>query len=107
MGGADPRGAYAIMKWWYLHASARVTDLSQTDMEKVRGAFHTLYQREDTHPPVMPLATHVDPEKVNDKIPSEAEVKAAVQRPCPHRAGRHTHLHVEHFKQWRREAYTR
>ena len=23
----------------------------------------------------------------------------------PHRSGRHTHLHAEHFKQWRREAY--
>ena len=36
-GGADPRGAYAIPKHWYRHASARVPNPSRTDMEKVRG----------------------------------------------------------------------
>ena len=38
------------------------------------GIFHTLYQREDPHTPGLPLATHVDPAKVNDEISLEAEV---------------------------------
>ena len=46
---------------------------------------------------------------MNDEIPSEAEAEAeveeAVLRLRPHRAVGHTHLNVEHFKQWRREAY--
>ena len=32
-------------------------------------------------------------------------MEAAVRRLRPHRAGRHTHLQVDHFKQWQREAY--
>ena len=60
---------------------------------------------EEPHPPGLHLATHVDPSKVNDEIPSEAEVEAAVCHLHLHRAGRHTHLHAEHFKNWCKEAY--
>ena len=56
-------------------------------------------------PPGIPLATRVEPSKMNDKVPSEAEVEAAVRRLCPHRVGGKTHLCAEHFKQWRRETY--
>ena len=59
---------------------------------KVQGGFQTLYEREEPHPPGVPLSTHVDPTKVNENIPSEAEVEAAVQCLRLHRAGRHTHL---------------
>ena len=71
-------------------------------MKKVRGDFQTLYQREDPHPPSLPLSTHIDPSKVNDKIPSYAEVEAKVQRLRLHRAGGHTHLCAEQFKQRQR-----
>ena len=93
------------MKRWYWHASARAPDPSWADMEKVRGAFKNLYQREETHPPGLPLATHVDLAKVNGEVPSEAEVESAVRRLRPQRVGRHTHIGAEHFKQWQREAY--
>ena len=54
----------------------------------------------------MPLATHVDQAKVNDKIPSETEVEveAAVHRLRLHRAGGNMHLRTEHFKQRQQEA---
>ena len=74
-------------------------------MEKIRGDLHTLSQREEPHPLSPPLETHVDLARVNNDIPSEAEVEAVVRRLRPYRAGIHTHLRVEHFKQWRREAY--
>ena len=106
-GGAYPCRAYAILKHWYQHASARSLNLSQTDMEKVRGDFQTLYQREKTPPPGPSLSTHNEPIKVNEDIPSEAEVEAAVRRLHPHRLGGYTHLRLEHFKKWRREAYLR
>ena len=67
--GADPRRAYAILKRWYWNVSARAPNPSQTDMENVRGYFQTLYQREEPHPPGLPLAKHVDPDKLNDNIP--------------------------------------
>ena len=50
--------------------STRAPNPSRTDMEKVRGDFQTLYQREETHTPGLPLLTHVDPAKLNDEIPS-------------------------------------
>ena len=77
-GGAHSHGAYALLECLYRHASVRAPKTSWTDMEKVRGDFQTLYQREETHPLVPPLATQVEMVKVNDEIPSEAEVEAVV-----------------------------
>ena len=74
-------------------------------MEKVRGDFQTLYQREKTPPPGPSLSTHNEPIKVNEDIPSEAEVEAAVRRLHPHRTGGHTHLRAEYSKKWQQEAY--
>ena len=93
-GGVDPGGAYNILKRWYCNASARSPNPYRTDMEKVRGDFQTLYQREKPRPHGLCLDTQVDPAKVNDKIPleAEAEVEAAVQFLRPHRVGTHTHL---------------
>ena len=105
--GLDPCREHTILKRWYWNASAQAPNPSWTDMEKVRGDFHTLYQREEPHPPGLHLAIHVDPAKAKDDIPLEAEVEAAVRRLRQHRAGGHTQLCVEHFKQWRKESYTR
>ena len=74
-------------------------------MEKVRRRFQYLFQREKPHPPGLSLAIHVEPANMNYEVPSEAEVEAAARRLFPHRAGGHTHLHAEQFKQWQREAY--
>ena len=71
------------------------------------GGFQNLYHREEPQPPGLPLATHVYPTQFNDKIPSEADLEAAVHRLHPHRAGVHTHFRMEHFQKWRREAYSR
>ena len=69
-------------------------------MEKVRGDLQTLYQREEPHTPVMPLATHMDPFQVNDVTPYEAEVETVVCCLRPLKPGGHTHLRAEHLKQW-------
>ena len=74
-------------------------------MEKVRGYFQTLYQREEPHPPDIPLETHMDPVQVNYLTPSKAELEEAFRCLRPIKSGRHTHLHVEYFKQWLKESY--
>ena len=66
MEGSEPYGAYAILKRWYWHASARAPNPSRTNMDKDSGKFQTIYQKEDPNPPGMPLSAHVDPAKVND-----------------------------------------
>ena len=93
---------YAVLKRWYRHASMRAPKPYRMDMEKVRGDFQTLSQREEPNPPIPPLEIHAEPARVNDEIPLEAEVEEEVRRLRPRRAGGHTHLHEEHFKQsWR------
>ena len=104
-GETDPRGVYNVLKCWYQHASAWAPNPFWIDMEKVRGDFQTLYQWRDPHTPGIPLATHVDPVKVNDATQLEAEVETAVCHLRPLKAGRHTHLRMEHFKQSLREAF--
>ena len=74
-------------------------------MEKVRGDFQTLYQRENPHLTGLTLSTHVNPVEVSNKVTLDTEVEAAVQGLRLHRVGGHIHLCAEHFKQWRREAY--
>ena len=76
-------------------------------MDKFRGGFHILYQREEPHNHGLSLAIHVDTVQLNDENPSKAEVEAAVSNLFPLNTDRHTHLHVEHFKQWLQEAYPR
>ena len=78
---------------------------SRTKMEKARGDFQTLYQREEPHTPDTTLATHVESVQVSDATPSHAEVEATVCRLHPFTVGGHTHLHAYHFKQWMLEAY--
>ena len=74
-------------------------------MEKVRGYFQTLYQREEPYPPGLPLDTHVKPAKVNNEIPSEAKLEVAVRCLRLHRVGSHTHFRADHSKKWQMEAY--
>ena len=47
----------------------------------------------------------MDPSKVNYSTPLDTEVEVAVHHLLPYRAGRHTHLCTEHFKQWQMEVY--
>ena len=97
-GGADIHRVYVILKLWYYHAYVREPNPTQTDMEKVQGDFQNLYQREKPHTSGLNLVTYFEPAKVNDKIPSEAEVESVVRHLHPHRKGVHTHLRTEHLK---------
>ena len=99
-GETDLSGSYAILERWYRHTSTQEPKISQTDIEKVRGDFQTLYQQEDPQPPGLPLATHVEQVKVNNATPLEAEVETAVRCLRPIKSGGHTQLHAEQFQQW-------
>ena len=72
--------------------SVQALNPSGTDMETFRGDFYTLYQREEPHPPDHTLATHVDPTKLNENIPSEVEVESGICCLSLHRVDRHTNL---------------
>ena len=53
------QGAYTILKRWYCHASARVTNTSRAGMAKFTGECAALYWREDMIPPGRPVTNHV------------------------------------------------
>ena len=75
-------------------------------MENVKGDFKILYQREEPHTHGITLETYMDSVQVNDAAPLEAELETAVCCLHPIKAGKHTHLCMDHFKQWLQEAYS-
>ena len=51
------------------------------------------------------MATYIVHININNYIPSETDVEAAVGCLPPHKSVGHIYLHVEHLKMWLREAY--
>ena len=79
LGNPDLGGGYTVLKRWYRHASVRAPKSSRKDMSKVMGDYAALYWKEDPTPPGKSVPTHVTPFRVNDNVPLEAEVEAAVR----------------------------
>ena len=75
------------------------------DLEKVYMDYAVLYCREDPPPTGIPFPNHVAPFKIDNRVPTEAEVETAVCRLRLNRAGVHMHLRSEQFNTWLREAY--
>ena len=93
----DLRGAYAVLKSWYCHASARALNPSEADMAKFIGDYYALYRRKETTPSGIPLPNHIKPFRVNDNVPSEEDVYSLVRHLRLRKAGRHNHLHMNRF----------
>ena len=68
-GNIELRGAYTVIKQWYLHASARATNPYQSNISKVTEKYVALYRRENPTPPWRPVPTHVTPFRVNGDVP--------------------------------------
>ena len=76
-------------------------------MDKFTKEYTTFYQQKNPDPYEQLMAIHISPFQISDKVPIEAEVEASVQCLIPHKASRHTHLCMEHFKTWLREGLSR
>ena len=96
-GSPELRGAYAVLKKWYRHTSTRAPNPSRADITKVTGYYAALHCQEELTTPRIPVPTHVTPFRVNGNLPSEEEVKAAVQLLRLHKAVGHNHPHTEIF----------
>ena len=70
---------------------------SRAEMAKVTGDYAALHCQEELTTPRIPVPNHVTPFRVNGNLPSEEEVKAAVQLIRLNKAVGHTHLHMEKF----------
>jgi hypothetical protein len=74
----NARDAYRILQCWYRHHGDRPFKLSRQDLQTVATEFATLYTKELSSPPVDPIPTMVAPYDIDDSIPTEEEIAAAV-----------------------------
>ena len=47
-------------------------------MDKATKGYANIYKHEDPVPPVLPMATHVDPFYISDEVPRELEVEVEI-----------------------------
>ena len=64
----DLQGAFIILKRWYRHASARQTNSSRADLEKVSGEHAALYRREYPFPLGRSVSSHVSPFQIDNGV---------------------------------------
>ena len=72
----DLRQAYKILQSWYHHSEDRPPRPSRTDLETITNKFRDHYT--EVEPPGEDIPVHVEPSPVNDEIPTEEEIIAAV-----------------------------
>ena len=101
----DLKGSYEVLKRWYRHATARQPKPSRQDLTKISNDYAALYTKELPSPPGVRIPSHVVPFPINDAVPDEGEIQTAVARLKTNRAGGHSHLRAEHFKDWHAQAY--
>ena len=65
----DLRGVYSVLKLWYCHAYARLSNLSLSNMAKVAKYYATLYHQEDLDPPGQLLSNHIYPFQIHYEVP--------------------------------------
>ena len=91
------------MKRWYHHALVRQPNPSQVELEKVYRYYTELHHWEETSPSGIPVATDINPFKIDNGVLTEVEVEKEVHHLRVNRAGTHTHLRGDNFKTCLRE----
>ena len=68
------------------------------DIDNFMGDYSKFYQREYPTPPGRTVPDHVTPFRINNDVPTEAEVEVSVLCLRLNKAGKQTHLRAENFK---------
>jgi hypothetical protein len=80
---------------WYKHTGDRPPCLTQLDLQRVTNEYKLLYQA--TLPPGDPLNTYITPCQINDELPNESEIAAAVRKLKNVKAPGHSGIRAEHI----------
>ena len=99
----DLQGAFDILKRWYRHATAHQPKPSREDLIRVTDSFRQLYTAQPPTAPPIPI--HVQPFPVEDGLPTDDEIGAAIKRLRNGRAPGPSKMKAETLKDWHREAF--
>ena len=98
LAGGNVQEAFRHLKGWYTEAAAKAPPPCYLQLERQTADREELYRRRD--PPGEPIPIHVEPFDVNDEVPPDGEIRAAVKRLSNGRAGGASSMRAEHMKEW-------
>ena len=86
------------MKGWYKAAAKRCPPPARATLERITAEQTELYRR--VPPPGENIPVTVDPTHIDDSVPTEDEVEAAVKKLRWNRSGGPSRIRAEHVKGW-------
>ena len=95
----DIIGAFNILRNWYKKFTGKAMKPSTDEIEKTRIIFKDLF-KSDEREDVLPFDVEYEGGEVNDAVPDEAEVKAALFRMRSRKSPGLTKISVDHMKTW-------
>ena len=90
----NARGAWRQMKGWYRAAAKRGPPPARATLERITAEQTELYRR--VPPPGENIPVNVDPTNIDDLVPTEDEIEAAVKKLRRNRAGGTSRIRAEH-----------
>ena len=94
----DARGAWRRMKGWYKAAVTRGPPPARATLERITAEQTELYRRVPSPGENIPI--NVEPTNIDDSVPTEDEVEAAVKKLRRNRAGGPSRIRAENIKGW-------
>ena len=94
----NAREAWRWMKGWYKAAANRGPPPARATLERITTEQTELYRR--VPPPGENIPVTVDPTHIDDSVPTEDEIEAAVKKLRHNRSGGPSRIRAEHVKGW-------
>ena len=94
----DAKGAWRRMKGWYRAAVTRGPSPAQATLERITADQTELYRQVPSQGEG--ITTHVEKNTIDDSVPTEDEVEAAVKKLRRNRAGGPSRIWAENIKGW-------
>ena len=99
--GEDPpnaKEAWRRMKGWYQAAAKRGPPPAQATLERITAERTELYSQVPSPGENIPVT--VEPALIDDSVPTEDEIEAAVKKLRRNRSGGPSRIRTEHIKGW-------
>ena len=94
----NARGAWRRMKGWYKAAAKRGPPPARATLERITAEQTELYRQVPPQRENIPVT--VDPTHIDDSVPTENEIEAAVKKIRRNRLGGPSRIRTEHVKGW-------
>jgi len=104
LNGGDITGAFDLLRNWYKKFTGKVMKPSKEEIEKTRTVYSDLF-KSDEREDVLPFDVEYDGNEVNDSVPNEEEIRAALFRMRSRKSPGLTKISVDHMKEWWQKAH--